>query len=265
MSIISNQEDLNNLRYSCRVLMSCHFHFSKFARAGLDAKSVDDWFRKFGEAYDCTPAFLGYQGYEYTINFSIDNEITHGLPVAGKSTPDDCLLKIDSGFIYKNMYSDAAVTYMIGDISEQYKKIVEITNKATWEGIKQVKSGVRVGDIGFAIDKLATKNSYGNVKTLGGHGLGYELHAAPFIPHYGKKNKGAKLFTNQVITIEPMFNIGTSDIVIDDSDGWTVTTADGSKSAQFEHVVLVTKSGYEVLTDIAEKDMLPLPKGLEYL
>lgn len=255
MSIIRSKEDLQNLRHSCRILMSCHKHLQKMVQAGIDAEEVDRFCEEFGKKHGATPAFKTVSGFKYTINFSVDDEITHALPVKGKILKNDCLLKIDTGFVYKGMFSDAAQTYIIGNPDEKDIKMSQITKDALLAGIQQVKAGCTLGDIGNAIDKLAKKYSYGNVRDLGGHGLGYALHESPFVPHYGKAGKGLKLFENKVIAIEPMFTLGTEKIKIK-KDGWTIKTQDGSHSAQWEANVLVTKSGFEILTDIKEEDFL---------
>lgn len=223
---------------------------------GMEAEYIDNWVREFGKKYDVTPAFMGFEGYEYTINYSVNNEVTHGLPTNGKVVPNDCLLKIDTGFINKGMYSDAAQTYIIGNPPEIDKKLSEVTLQALWAGIEEVKAGVRIGTVGNAINTVLKKNNFSIIKVLGGHGLGYGLHESPFVPHYGRPGKGFKLFENQVITLEPLVNIGSGEVYIDEEDKWTILTKDKSHSAQWEHDILVTKDGYEVLTEIEESEIL---------
>jgi methionyl aminopeptidase len=227
-------------------------------KAGVDAADIDNFAERFGIKYGATPAFKTKTGYKYTINFSIDNEVTHGLPIRGRKVPENCLLKIDIGFVYNGMFSDAAVTYIIGNPPARDIELSRVTESAMRAGIATVRAGCTVGDIGSAIDKIAKQNGYGNIRVLGGHGLGYSLHDTPFVPHFGNAGKGAKLFAGKVITIEPMFNIGTNEITIDEKDGWTIRTADGSHSAQWECDIYITKDGCEVLTDIEDSMILPL-------
>jgi len=258
MSLILNSTDLANLRYSCRILMSCHYHLRTMLVPGTKASEIDSFCETFGKKYGATPAFKTKKDYRHTITFSVDDEITHAIPTAKKLVPQTGLLKIDVGFIYKGMVSDAAQTYVLGKIPEADVLLSQRTEEALRAGIAVVKAGCTVGDIGAAVDAVAKKYGYGNVRELGGHGLGYSLHDMPFVPHYGKAGKGAKLFENKVITIEPMFNIGSAAMYIDEKDGWTIRTQDGSHSAQWEADILVTKTGCEVLTDIAPDQILPL-------
>lgn len=255
MSVIRSKEDLENLRHSCRILMSCHRHLQTILKPGISAEEIDKFCEEFGKKHGATPAFKTVKDFKYTINFSVDDEITHGLPVKGKVLKDNCLLKIDTGFVYKGMFSDSAQTYIIGQPKTEDIKMSEITKQAMCAGIEQVRAGCTLGDIGNAIDSIAKKYGYGNIRDLGGHGLGYSLHDAPFVPHYGKKGKGLKLFENKIIAIEPMFTLGGNEITVL-KDGWTIKTLDGSHSAQWEADVLVTKNGFEVLTDIKDEDIL---------
>lgn len=256
MSIIKTKEDLENLRYSCKVLMSCHHHIKKILKAGISASKLNDFAIEFGEKYDAKPNFLGYKGFPHSVTVSINDEVVHGFASPEKIIPDNSLVKLDMGFEYKGMHSDAAKTYIVGKVDKEVEEMVEVTKKALWAGISKVKAGVRVGDIGSVIDRVAVDNGYGNVKELTGHGLGYKLHDDPYIPNFGVKGKGVKLFENKLIAIEPMFILGgDSRIDFDEDDGWTVTTRDGTWSAHEEHDVLVTKDGCEVLTDIKKEDL----------
>lgn len=260
MAIMKTPQDLENLRHSCKILMSTFKWTSKLLKAGADCGDINhfaiDYIRKNGGE----PSFLNYNGFKYGVCISINDEVVHGIAPKGKLIPDNSIVKLDMGVIYKGMFSDSARTYIVGKVDEKVEQLVTNTDKALWEGIKEVKNGVRVGDIGFAIDTFAKKHGYGNVYELGGHGVGYAVHEPPFIAHQGQKNKGAKLFENQVICIEPMFTLGSGDVDFDKTkeDGWTVRTSDGSLAAHAEHTILITKKGYEVLTDIPEQDLLPL-------
>ncbi|NJK70962.1 MAG: type I methionyl aminopeptidase [Thermales bacterium] len=179
------------------------------------------------------PSFLGYQGFGYALCTSINNQVVHGISNQEKIIPNNSLVSLDLGVIYKGMFSDSAKTFIIGEVDKDEKKLVEKTEKALMEGIKVIKAGKKVGDIGAAIDEVAQKNKLGNVLELGGHGVGYAVHEKPFIMNAGRKGNGATLFENQVIAIEPMFTLGTGGVDFDNTkeDGWTVTTSDGSMSA----------------------------------
>ncbi len=252
MSIIKSQEDLKNLKYSCRILMSCHKQIESLVKPGVTGEELNRFAIEFGKKYNARPNFLGYDGYKYAINFSINDEVVHGFPTKDKIIPEKGLVKIDMGFVYKGMHSDAAKTYIVGEV----KKLNQVTKEALMAGIRKIKNGVRVGDIGLAIGQIADKNNYGNVKNFGGHGLGYKLHDDPFVPNYGRKGVGSKLFVNKFIAVEPMFTLGSSDVYIDKEDGWTVKTVDGSWATHWEHDILITDKGCEVLTDIPDSELL---------
>lgn len=264
MSFLRSAQDLRNLRYSSRILASIFWHLrNTVIKPGVDASAIDVFVNDFAAAYDAVPSFNGYKGYSYNLNFSIDNQVTHAFPSQGRKVPSNGLLKIDIGIKYQNMISDKCETFIMGFVSKEAQKLSDVCKEAMEAGIQVVKAGVRLGDIGSAVGAFAEKNKFGNVRVLGGHGVGYSLHDDPWIPHYGKPGKGQKLLANQVITIEPMFNLGKDDVVFDKQDGWTVTTADGSLSAQWEETILVTATGYEVLTRIKPEEVLPIPDTIK--
>ncbi|MBC7471641.1 MAG: type I methionyl aminopeptidase [candidate division SR1 bacterium] len=260
MAILKNQEDLQNLRHSCLILMSCFYHLGNMLKPGISAGELDRFAIDFIRKHDAEPSFLGYNGFKYALCTSINSEVVHGLSNDEKIIPDNCIVSLDLGAIYKNMYSDSAKTYIVGTVSEKTKQLVETTEKALFEGIKKIKAGNRTGDLGYAINNVAKKAGFGNVLELGGHGVGYAVHEEPFIQHSGLPGKGVRLFENQVIAVEPMFTMGSGKVDFDDtaSDGWTVRTEDNSLSAHSEHTILVTKKGCEVLTDIPLEKLLIL-------
>ena len=157
------------------------------------------------------------------------------------------VVSIDIGADYKGYHGDSAWSYAVGEIDDNKKYLMEHTEKALWEGIKQVKPGSRIGDIGYAVEKYANDHNLGIVRELCGHGVGNHLHEEPDVPNYGTAGTGPILKEGMVIAIEPMLNLGSDDIVVEDND-WTITTLDKSPSAHFEHTVLVTKDGYQILT-----------------
>jgi methionyl aminopeptidase len=179
---------------------------------------------------------------------SINDEIVHGIPNENvKTLKDGDIVSIDLGLIHKGLFTDAAVTVSVGLVLPQVEKLLEITKKALYAGIKVAKDGRTTGDIGQAISRLALPFKYGVVEELVGHGVGYSAHEDPYVPNYGEAGMGDTLKSGMVIAIEPIFNLGTKRIV-QDSDGYTFRTADGNPSAHFEHTVVVTKGGAEILT-----------------
>ncbi len=258
MAILKNKTDLENLKHSCLILMSCFHEMSKILKPGISAGELDRFATSFIRSHGGEPSFLGYNGFKYALCTSVDNEVVHGISTDSKIIPNNCLVSLDLGVVYKGMYSDSAKTYIVGEVTQKAQDLVTYTEKSLLEGIKKIKAGSRIGDLGYAINLVAQKHGFGNVMELGGHGVGYAVHEEPWIQHAGTPGKGARLFENQVIAIEPMFTTGSGEVDFDstNNDGWTVRTKDGSLSAHFEHTILVTKRGCEVLTDIPTSKLL---------
>lgn len=191
-------------------------------------------------------AFLGYGGFPDVICISRNNEIVHGIPSADKIEDGD-LLSLDFGVDYNGMKTDSATTLLIGEGNGEKRKLVSGTKEAMEAGINVLKDGVRTGDIGAAVEKIMTKHGFGIVRDLVGHGVGHEVHEQPDIPNYGVAGTGPALSAGMTICIEPMSTLGSDDVVLD-TDGWTILTKDGTLSAHFEHTILITKEGSEVIT-----------------
>ena len=194
------------------------------------------------------PAFLGYQGFPGVLCVSINDEVVHGIPKVDKIIKNGDIVSLDFGVIYKNLITDAAISVIVGSpVSVKDLMLVKVTEKSLLEGVNQLKAGVRVGDISEAIQAKLDKNKLGIVRDLVGHGVGHELHEDPNIPNYGRKGTGPRLDKNMTIAIEPMATLGGHDVYVGD-DGWTVITKDHSRSAHFEHTILITETGAEILT-----------------
>lgn len=195
------------------------------------------------------PAFLNYQGFPDVLCTSINNEVVHGIPRKDKIIKDGDLLSLDFGVTYKGMITDAARTIIVGKPkSQKHVDFVENTKRSLYEGIATLKDGIRVGDIGHAIESYLNRFGYGIVRDLVGHGVGHYLHEDPNIPNYGRANTGPWLEKNMTIAIEPMTTLGRDDVMIS-KDNWTILTRDDSLSAHFEHTVLITAEGSEILTE----------------
>ena len=197
------------------------------------------------------PTCKGYEGFPATLCTSVNDTVVHGIPDNYKLKDGD-IITIDMVIGYKGYQGDAAWTYAVGEISDDKKYLMEHTEKALYEGVKQVKPGNRIGDISNAVEEYANKHHLGVVKELCGHGIGREMHEDPEVPNYGTKGTGPKLREGMVICIEPMLNLGTADIYMLD-DEWTIKTDDGKPAAHYEHTILVTKDGYEILTPRLDK------------
>lgn len=273
MSYLKNTVDLENLRYSCRVLISLLNHAEKYVKPGQDCGDWNNFVEDFFDNYNCKPSFKDHHGYKYNICISIGDEVVHGIAKKGKIIPENTLVSFDCGAIYKGMFSDSARTVAVGtinnvkdlsNINPRALEMMKICDSSLDAAIKLLKSGVQVRDISKAINDIVKPTGFGNVVELGGHGVGYEVWSAPYISHQPIKHKDQKtvLLKDKIICIEPMLTLGGSDDVsFDDtvSDGWTVRTSDGSLSCHSEHEIIITKEGHEVLTQIEDDQTLEIP------
>jgi methionyl aminopeptidase len=262
MAILKSKADLELLRYSCRITASCLYHLRTMIQPGISAKILDNFCMEFFSKYNAVPSFLNYSGlsprpFQFALCTSINSEVVHGFSSEDKIIPENAVVSLDLGCNYKGLFSDAAISVIVGTVAKEVEDLVVNTQKAMMEGIASIRAGTRVGDIGFAVNRLAKKHGYGNVYELGGHGVGYSVHEEPFIPNLGQKGQGTRLFENQIICIEPMFTLG-SDEVDFSNDGWTVISRDKSIAAHWEHEVIVTKTGCEILTEITDHQILPI-------
>ena len=251
MLTYKTSEDFIKMSKAGKVVSNIHYEIYKDTKPGMSLKELDDIAKRIIEKSNVVSSFLGYPQ-PGTIDFpayicaSPNEVIVHGIP-NDYIVRDGDIISIDVGVSYEGYHADAAFTFGIGEVSDEDKKLMDITKHALNEAIKLVKDGQKLGTIGHKIDKIATKNNYGNVRNYVGHGIGLEMHEEPQVPHYGEKNKGFELKTGMAICIEPMFNIGSEETVVD-SDGWTVKTADSLKSAHFEHTIGITEEGTSVFT-----------------
>ncbi|RKR80265.1 methionyl aminopeptidase [Mucilaginibacter gracilis] len=192
------------------------------------------------------PAFLNYNGFPYSLCISLNNQVVHGFPSNHVLVEGD-LVSVDCGVVKHKYYGDSAYTFAIGEVSEQTKLLMQVTKECLVLGIDKAVAGLRIGDIGYAVQEHAEKNNFGVVKELVGHGVGTRLHEKPEVPNYGKRGAGIKLEEGMVIAIEPMINAGRAGVRFWD-DGWTVSTIDGKVSAHYEHTVAISKGKADILS-----------------
>ena len=223
---------------------------------GVSTKNLNDLAEKLITENGDESAFLDYtpkgakRPYPASLCVSINDEVAHGIPnEKEKILKEGDIVSLDLGLRHNGLITDAAVTIPVGKIDERAKKLIEITKKALAVGISAAHKGGYVGDIGATIEKFvkSTAADYGIVRDLAGHGVGYAVHEPPFVPNFGEKGKGKKLLPGMVLAIEPMLNEGSEKVVLDD-DGYTYKTADGKRSAHFEHTIVITENGAEILT-----------------
>ena len=218
---------------------------------GIGADQIDTWVRDDTRRRGGRPSQLGYQGFPASVCVSPNDVVCHGIPKSGVLLDEGDIVNIDVTTEVDGHHGDTSATIFVGKPSVDAQHIVEVARRCRDAGIAQVRDGARLGDIGAAIEELAKREGCSVVREYGGHGIGRKMHAPPHVSHVGKRGTGMRLRAGMVFTVEPMINLGNPDVRLLD-DGWTVVTADGSLSAQFEHTVLVTKTGYEILTPAPE-------------
>jgi len=219
----------------------------KFIKPGIATKDIEDFFEKELENYPgMEPAFKGYMGYPAACCVSVNEEIIHGIP-SDRRIKDGDIVSVDLGIKYKGLFVDTAYTYGIGRISGLAKKLIKVSLKALYEGISKARAGLRVGDVGFAVQGFVEKNNFSVIRSFVGHGIGRDLHIEPEVPNFGQKGQGELLEKGFAIAIEPMVSTGSFEVDIL-GDGWTAKTKDSSLSAHFEHTVAITDKGPCILT-----------------
>jgi methionyl aminopeptidase len=246
MMTTKRPDDFAKMRRAGRVVAEIHARVREAAAPGVSLLELDRIAGEIIGERGCTPNFLNYHGFPANTCLSVNEEIVHGIP-SERTLKDGDLLSLDAGAIFEGWHADAAITFPIGEVSDDARRLVETTERAMWAGIEVVRPGIRLGDIGHAIEAVADAAGYGIVRTHTGHGIGRQMHEEPQVPNYGRPGKGMRLKAGMAICIEPMFNMGGDDTRTLD-DGWTVVTADGTLSAHFEHTVAITSDGPEVLT-----------------
>jgi methionyl aminopeptidase len=246
MISIKSEKEIELMRHAGMLVSKMHQFIKPYIKEGITTKELDSLCEKFIRDNDAIPTCKGYEGFPATLCTSVNDEVVHGIPSNYKLKNGD-IITVDVVIGYKGYQGDAAWTYAVGEISDEKKYLMEHTEKALYEGIKMVKPGNRIGDISSAVEEYATKFNLGVVKELCGHGIGTEMHEDPDVPNFGRPGVGPRLKEGMVICIEPMLNFGTSRVYQLD-DGWTIKTLDGEPAAHYEHTVLVTKDGYEILT-----------------
>ena len=246
MISIKSEKEIELMRHAGMLVSKMHKFIKPYIKEGITTKELDRLCENFIKENGGVPSCKGYEGFPATLCTSVNDEVVHGIPSNYKLKNGD-IITVDVVIGYKGYQGDAAWTYAVGDITDDKKYLMEHTEKALYEGVKMVKPGNRIGDISHAVEEYAKSHHLGVVEELCGHGIGTDMHEAPDVPNFGNPNVGPRLKEGMVICIEPMLNYGSKRIYILD-DGWTVKTYDGKPSAHYEHTVLVTKDGYEILT-----------------
>ena len=249
-------EDFEGMHAAGRLASECLDMITEHVVAGVSTGELDRRIQDFVEGRGAVSATIGYRGYQHASCISINEVVCHGIPSDDERLVDKDILNIDVTVIVDGWHGDTSRMYIVGGSSHPTReKLVRVTYEAMWHGINAVWPGATLGDVGAAIQKHGEKAGFSIVRQFVGHGLGEQFHMAPNIFHFGKPGKGVELVPGMLFTIEPMLNVGTYRVEIDESDGWTARTRDRKSSAQFEHSVGVTADGFEIFTTS--------PKGFE--
>lgn len=244
---IKSAREIAIMKESCRLLEIVHDELGKAIRPGMTTLDIDRMGDKMIREMGCIPNFKDYNGYPASICVSVNDEVVHGIPSAERVIVEGDIVSLDAGLIYKGYHSDAARTYGVGKISPEAQQLIDVTRQSFFEGIKMAKAGNHLYDISNAIDAYIGRFGYGIVRDLVGHGIGTSLHEDPQIPNFRQRRRGIKLVPGMTLAIEPMINMGRSDVEWLEDD-WTVVTEDGSLSAHYENTVLITDGEPEILT-----------------
>lgn len=251
---IKTQREIQILREGGKRLAGVLATVSGKVRPGISSRELNDLAEKLIREGGDTPAFLGYapsgakRPFPATLCVSVNDEVVHGIPnEIEKILKEGDIVTLDAGLVHGGLFTDSAITVAVGKIDEGARKLLKTTQKALAVGIKAVRAGATTGDVGFAIESFVKPFNFGIVRELAGHGVGYAVHEEPFVPNFGKKGEGVVLQAGMVIAIEPMLNEGGAGVKLA-KDGYTYITKDGSRSAHFEHTVVVTENGADILT-----------------
>lgn len=246
---LMSAKDLQGMRAACKLAADTLVMVGEHLKAGMTTDDINRLVHDYTLRHGARPSPLGYHGYPKSVCTSVNEVVCHGIP-DGRVLKNGDIVNVDvTSYLpaQNGFHGDTSATFYVGEPSEEAKKVVEVSRRCLELGIAQVKDGARLGDIGAAIQEYAQASGCSVVRDYVGHGIGREFHTAPQVPHYGSRGAGKRIKSGMVFTIEPMINLGRHDCELLD-DGWTVLTADRSLSAQFEHTIIVTRTGCEVLT-----------------
>lgn len=244
---IKSQREIELMRHAGKLLGQTLKQLEEAVRPGMSTWELNQIGEEIIRGYGCIPSFLNYNGYPASICISLNDEVVHGIPRKDFIIQEGDIVSMDAGLIYQGYHADAARTVGVGEITENARKLIEVTRQSFFEGIRQAKQGNHIYDISGAIGDYAESFGYGVVRDLVGHGIGKNLHEDPQIPNFRQRRRGLKLQAGMTLAIEPMINEGSPDVCWADDD-WTVMTEDCSLSAHYENTVLITDGEPEILT-----------------
>ena len=244
------EEEIELVRKSSLLVAKTHAEIAGLIKPGITTLALDKIAEEFIRDNGGVPAFKGYGGFPNTLCMSPNDQVVHGIP-NDRALENGEILSVDCGVVMNGYYGDSAFTYEVGEVDAETKQLLKVTKESLYKGIEQAVAGNRIGDIGYAVQQHAESFGYGVVRELVGHGVGQNLHESPEVPNYGRRGRGVMLKEGLVIAIEPMINMGTRRI-LQNNDGWTITTVDNKPSAHFEHTIVVRKGKAEILSSFEE-------------
>ena len=247
MITIKSQREIELMRESGKLTRDVLDYLKTLIKVGMTTYEIDKLAYDFITKAGAYPSFLGYAGYPASTCISIDEMVVHGIPSKDIVIKEGQIVSVDVGVVLNGWQGDAARTFMIGDVGEQKKRLVEVTEQCFFKAIENLNDGTPIGNIGNAVQSYAESNGYSVVRALTGHGIGKEMHEDPSVPNYGRKGTGVRLKKGMVIAIEPMINQGGYQVEFL-SDGWGVVTKDRKPSAHYENTIAITENGVEILT-----------------
>lgn len=246
MISIKSDREIDLMKKAGNIVYQTHQYLKPYLKPGITTKELDQKAESFISSFGATPSFKNYNGFPASICTSINDEVVHGIPSDYKLKEGD-IISIDIGACYHGYHGDSAWTYGIGTISDEAAYLLKHTEESLFEGLRKVKAGNSLGDIGYAIETYAKEHKLGVIRELVGHGIGTHVHEKPDVPNYGNPHSGMILKEGMTIAVEPMLNLGSREVRML-RDGWTIVSRDGKPSAHYEHTVLVTNDGYLILT-----------------
>ncbi len=244
---IRSSVEVAKIYESCKIVRETLILVGEHIKPGITTLELDQLAEDFIRSRDAIPGFKGLYGFPATLCISIEDEVVHGIP-GSRALQEGEIVGMDVGALKQGYYGDHARTFPVGNVSDEKKRLLEVTQECLQKGISMAVPGNRIGDIGYAVQQHAEGNGYGVVRELVGHGIGNELHEDPQIPNFGKPGRGPIIKKGMCFAIEPMINMKTANVFTKD-DGWTVCTADGEPSSHFEHTITITQDGNRILTN----------------
>ena len=243
---IKNQRELEAMRKACKITAAARALAGEMVRPGITTRQIDQAVHDYIVEQGAKPSFLHYHGYPASVCISVNNTVIHGIP-GGYTLKEGDIVSIDVGAYYGGFHGDCAATFPCGKISDEARRLIDVTRQSFFEGIQFAKQGHRVSDISHAVQAYVESNGYSVVRAFVGHGVGAALHEEPEVPNFGAAGHGPRLLKGMTLAIEPMVNAGTFEVKVL-KDGWTTVTADGKLSAHYENTVLITDGEPEILT-----------------